>query len=65
MRRIAEGPEPQTFAERRPVLEKIVDVKLRYFDGTLDIEGKVPVPEPVQGSGTNRRNCNNRFHEYP
>ena len=65
MRRIAEGPEPQTFAERRPVLEKVVDLKVRYFEGTLNIEGKVPVPEPVQGSGSNRRNCNSRFHEYP
>ena len=64
MRRIAEGPEPQTFAERRPVLEKIVDLKLRYFDGALDIEGKVPVPEPVQGLGSNRRNCNSSLHEY-
>jgi hypothetical protein len=65
MRRIAEGPEPQTFAERRPLLEKIVDLKLRYFDGMLDIEGEVPVPEPVQGSGSNRRNCNCSLHGHP
>jgi hypothetical protein len=65
MQRIAGCPEPKTFAERRPVLEKIVDLKLRYFDSALDIEGKLPVPEPVQVSGSNRRNCNSSLHGDP
>jgi hypothetical protein len=42
-----------------------MDLKLRYFDGVLDIEGKVPVPEPVQVSGSNRRKCNSTFAEIP
>jgi hypothetical protein len=40
------------------VLEKLVDLKLYYYDGELEIEGKVSVPEAVDGSDSNRKNCN-------
>jgi len=60
-REIAEGPEPQSFATRRPVLEKLVDLKLTYGDGEVEIEGKVPVPEAVQVSGKGAQKCYSRF----
>jgi len=54
---IASGPEPETFAERRPVLEALVDLKLVYDDaGTVEITGKVPVPDG-KASGRGSRNC--------
>ena len=36
--------EPKTFAERRPVLEKLVGFGVIYDKGIVEIEGKVPVP---------------------
>jgi hypothetical protein len=38
------GAKLETFGERRPVLEKLVDLKVTYDNGAVDIEGKVPVP---------------------
>jgi hypothetical protein len=65
MRHIAEGPEPETYEERRPILEKLVDLKLHYYDGELEIEGKVPVAESAEGSGSNRKNCNSSLDADP
>jgi hypothetical protein len=42
-RQIAEGPEPGDFQTRRPILEKLVDLKVWYSNGLAEIEGKVPV----------------------
>ena len=56
VRRIAEVPEPDTYEERRPVLEKLVGRPISYYDGDLQIEAKVPVPEVAEVS--NRKNCN-------
>jgi hypothetical protein len=35
--------EPLSFDERRPILEKLVDLKMIYDRGTVEITGKVPV----------------------
>jgi hypothetical protein len=56
--RIANGPEPKTFEEQRPVLEKLVDLKITYGDGEVVIAGKVPVPEAAEAPGRNGRKCN-------
>jgi DNA invertase Pin-like site-specific DNA recombinase len=56
------GVTVDTFEERRPVLEKLVDLKI-VFDGEtreVEIEGKVPVPEAVEASGKGDRKCNSR-----
>jgi hypothetical protein len=50
MRGISDGAEPDTFDERRPVLEKLVDLKFHYYDGDLEIEGKVPIPDVAEDS---------------
>jgi DNA invertase Pin-like site-specific DNA recombinase len=36
--------EPQEFDERRPILEKLVDLKMVYDQGFVEITGSVPVP---------------------
>src|SRR5262249_4597842 len=36
--------EPRTYEERRLVLEGLRDLRMNYYDGTLDITGFVPVP---------------------
>ena len=38
------GPEPQTFEERRPVLEALRDLRIWYHDRQMVIEGQIPVP---------------------
>jgi len=57
--RIAEsGAKLETFGERRPVLEKLVDLTLTYDNGTVEIAGKVPVPEYAS-------KCDSRFGADP
>jgi hypothetical protein len=63
MRRIAEGSEPETYDERRPILEKLVDLRISYYDDDLQIDGKVPVAEAVDVS--NRKNCNSSLGADP
>jgi Resolvase, N terminal domain/Recombinase len=41
--RIANGHSPTTFDARRPILEYLVDLKIVYGDGVVEISGKVPV----------------------
>lgn len=45
LREITNGPEPRTYERRRSILEAIVDLRINYLEGNLEIEGKVPVPE--------------------
>jgi DNA invertase Pin-like site-specific DNA recombinase len=52
--------EPETFAERRPIYEALVDLKMTFDGEYVEIAGKVPVPE-VAASGD--RKCNRRFDE--
>jgi hypothetical protein len=58
LRKIADPRnEPQTFADRRSVLEAIQDLRLEYYDGELTIEGKIPMPLPA-GQDDGKINCN-------
>jgi hypothetical protein len=43
---------PQTFADRRPVLEALIDFKVMYDQGLATISGMVPVAAA--------RKCTNR-----
>jgi hypothetical protein len=47
--------EPSKFDTRRPILEKLVDLKFTYDNGVVEIEGKVPVAEKA-------RKCDRRVH---
>ena len=40
--------EPETFAQRRPILERIIDLECKFDGEYVTIEGKVPVPAKVQ-----------------
>ena len=51
---VSSGAKLETFAERRPVLEKLVDLKVTYDDRAVEISGKVPVPEAAS-------NCDSRI----
>jgi DNA invertase Pin-like site-specific DNA recombinase len=42
-RQIAEGPEPGDFETRRPVLEKLIDLRIFYADNEFEVTAKVPV----------------------
>jgi hypothetical protein len=48
--------EPQTYEERRPILESLIDLKLYYAKGHLVITGKVPVPSDAALAGGGKRN---------
>ena len=37
------GNEPETYDERRPILEGIRELRMSYYDRTLEISGKIPV----------------------
>jgi hypothetical protein len=53
-RKIAEGPSPSSFDTRRPILERLVDLKFTFDNGFVEIEGKVPVAEAHK--------CDRRVH---
>ena len=36
--------EPETYEERRPILDKIIDLRLGYYKENLTITSKVPIP---------------------
>ena len=44
VREILTGPEPTTYDGRRPILEGIRELKMMYYDHTLEITGKIPIP---------------------
>jgi len=46
--RITEGDVPETFEERRPIFEKLVNLTFTYDKGFVLIEGKVPVASVEQ-----------------
>jgi uncharacterized protein with von Willebrand factor type A (vWA) domain len=50
--------EPQTYEERRHVLEGLRDLKMSYCDGDLEISGQVPV---VAAPSSGEKNCYKRF----
>src|SRR5690349_13656187 len=41
---ISSGPEPATYERRRSILEGILDLRMKHYDGDLEIEGKIPIP---------------------
>jgi site-specific DNA recombinase len=67
VREIVTGPEPKTYERKRDILEGILDLRLNYFDGDLEITGKVPMPAvalPADGK-KNRYSgqyCDLQFH---
>jgi hypothetical protein len=64
-RQIAEGPAPETYEERRPILEKLADLKIFYdHDHIVEITGKVPVPVP-DAAVSPKRNCKGRIGADP
>jgi len=61
-RRIAEVTEdemPLTFAERRPVLDKLLNLKIHYDGEYVEITGSVPVPGALAQKG---RKCGERIN---
>ena len=60
LREITEGAEPETYEERRLVLEGLIDLRMKYLDGDLEIEGKVPVAAAVESTGSGKKNCYRR-----
>jgi DNA invertase Pin-like site-specific DNA recombinase len=58
-RRIAQGKMPSTFDTQRPVLEKLLDLKVYYDGQSATITGKVPVPAGAAGEG---RKCKGRVN---
>jgi hypothetical protein len=63
-RRIAEGPEPTHYETRRPILERLIDLKLYYDKGRLQITGKVPVPGDAALAGGGKKNCYRGQHRH-
>jgi DNA invertase Pin-like site-specific DNA recombinase len=55
---IKEGPEPSTFGRRRSILDCIQDLTMKYADGDLEIEGKIPIGDPVESGTCKDSNCN-------
>jgi DNA invertase Pin-like site-specific DNA recombinase len=49
--------EPKTYEERRPILDKIIDLRLGYYKGSLTITGKVPIASAAQANNRNRGVC--------
>jgi hypothetical protein len=58
LREITTGPEPTTYERRRNILEGILDLRTTYYDGELEIEGKVPVPDAEISTGSGQKKCN-------
>jgi site-specific DNA recombinase len=58
LREITEGAEPETYDERRDILEGIVDLRMTYLDGDLNITGKIPVPAAAQADSHSKNRCN-------
>ncbi len=62
MREITTGAEPETYDERRPILEKIIDLRMKYHGRNLEIEGKVPIPASAPASvGGGKKNRYSRL----
>ncbi len=60
VREITTGPEPKTYERKRDILEGILDLRLNYFDGDLEITGKIPMPEAAASSGGSQKNRHRR-----
>jgi hypothetical protein len=58
LREITSGSEPKTYERRRAILEGILDLRMTYYDGDLEISGKVPVPGVEASTGSGEKKCN-------
>src|SRR5215831_2726177 len=43
LREIVDGPMPETYQDRRKILDGIGELRMTYLDGELEITGKVPI----------------------
>lgn len=59
-RRIAEGKMPSTYDRQRPVLEKLIGLRVEYDGEYVTITGKVPVPGAAAGRG---QKCSGSVHD--
>lgn len=64
-RRIADGPEPTRFETRRPILDKLVNLKITYDKGVAEMEGKVPVAETAHKCGSRIHGDHTYVHYIP
>jgi hypothetical protein len=64
MREITTGPEPKTYERKRSILEGILDLRMNYYDGDLEIEGKVPAPAADTSTGSGKKKCNTGLTPY-
>ena len=55
LREITAGSEPKTYERKRDIL----DLRITYYDGDKQIEGKVPVPDAADSpTGSSKKKCN-------
>ena len=57
VRTIMGGHEPETYGERRSILEGLRDLRMVYANGELNITGQVPLPEIQSASDKHTQNC--------
>jgi hypothetical protein len=51
LREIVDGPMPETYQDRRKILDRIGELRMTYLDGELEIAGKVPIrTEPAEST---------------
>jgi site-specific DNA recombinase len=65
LREITSGSEPKTYERRRNILEGILDLRMNYYDGDLEITGKVPVPDAAASVGNGKKKCNTGLRADP
>jgi hypothetical protein len=59
LREITDGPEPETYQDRRNILEGINELRMSYLEGELEISGKVPIrTKPMELTTSGKKNCN-------
>lgn len=65
VRKINAGPEPQGYERRRSILEGILDLRMNYLEGNLEITGKVPVPASAASPADGKKNRYSRVGADP
>ena len=63
LREITSGDEPETYEERRDILEGLLDLRVTYADGELEITGQVPYMDPAAAATPKdgKKNCYSRL----
>ena len=62
---ITAGKAPKTYDRRRSILEGILDLRMTYYDGDLEIEGKGPVPDAASSSTGGEKKWNRTLAPMP